>query len=248
MKIKGVIELFKTSKISFIVTIFFVLLISLSSLIVGAYFVFDIDIGDTITYNVVASSETNNAFWGSWPPGTYFGDWSVSAGDNISYTILGDIDTDYMGNIQLGNYTFENVRNVDLACALIISIYPWNGGFFANFSDWDSIESSVVSDNTTIENKDDFSLVINGEQRTFNAKIFHVQNYYGQYSDLYYDTTTGLFLNGTSSFGNYSLSLVLSKTTFEVELISVKAYLDFQLILITLPVLIILIKGFKKFK
>ncbi|MBA7585274.1 hypothetical protein ES708_27249 [subsurface metagenome] len=223
-------------------------MIALSPLVTRAHFIIDIDIGDTVTYNVVTSSETTNAFWGSWPPGTYFGDWSVSASDNVSYTILGDIDTDYVGNIQLGNYTFENVRDVDLASGLVISIYPWNGGFFANFSDWDSIESSVVSANTTIENKNDYNLVINGEQHTFNAKIFHVQNYYGQYSDLYYDTTTGLFLNGTSSFGNYSLSLVLSKTTFEVELISVKAYLDFQLILITLPVLIILKKRFQKFK
>jgi hypothetical protein len=240
--------MFKTINIPCKIAILFVLLISSSSLIARAYFVFDIDIGDTVTYNIVASSETNNAFWGSWPPGTYFGDWSVSAGDNVSYTILGDIDTDYVGNIQLGNYTFENVRDVDLASALIISIYPWGGGFFANFSDWDSIESSVVSANTTIENKNDFSLVINGKQHTFNAKIFHVLNYYGQYSDLYYDTTTGLFLNGTTSFGNYSLSLVLSKTTFEVELIFVKEYLAFQLILIIFPVIIILIKRFQKFK
>ncbi len=240
--------MFKTINIPFKITILFVLLILISSLNARAYFVFEINIGDTVTYNVVASSETINGFWGSWPPGTYFGNWSVSKGDNISYTILGGIDTDYVGNIQLGNYTFENVSDVDLASALIISIYPWSGGFFANFSDWDSIENSVVSANTTIENKNDLSLVINGKQHTFNAKIFHVQNYYGQYSDLYYDTTTGLFLNGTTSFGNYSLSLVLSKTTFEVELISVKAYLDFQLILITLPILIILIKRFQKFK
>ena len=240
--------MFKTINIPCKIAILFVLLISSSSLIARAYFVFDIDIGDTVTYNIVASSETNNAFWGSWPPGTYFGDWSVSAGDNISYTILGDIDTDYVGNIQLGNYTFENVRDVDLASALIVSIYPWSGGFFANFSDWDSIESSVVSANTTIENKNDLSLVINDKQHTFNAKIFHVQNYYGQYSDLYYDTATGLFLNGTTSFGNYSLGLVLSKTTFEVELISVEAHLAFQLILITLPVLTILVKRFQKYK
>ena len=240
--------MFKSINIPCKIAILFVLLISSSSLIARAYFVFDIDIGDTVTYNIVASSETNNAFWGSWPPGTYFGDWSVSVGDNVSYTILGDIDTDYVGNIQLGNYTFENVRDVDLASALIISIYPWSGGFFANFSDWDSIENSVVSANTTIENQNDLSLVINGKQHTFNAKIFHVQNYYGQYSDLYYDTETGLFINGTTSFGNYSLSLVLSETTFEVELISVEAHLAFQLILITLPVLTILVKKFQKFK
>ncbi len=101
--------MFKSINIPCKIAILFVLLISSSSLIARAYFVFDVDIGDTVTYNIVASSETNNAFWGSWPPGTYFGDWSVSVGDNVSYTILGDIDTDYVGNIQLGNYTFENV-------------------------------------------------------------------------------------------------------------------------------------------
>lgn len=169
--------------------------------------------GDWLQYSVFDSSESVNLFYGAWPPGEYYGNWSAKVGDNIFFNISSVTKTSINGTLSIGDYVFSNVRNIDVASALSLSIYPWLGGFFANASDWDNILSSITGTNTTVTLNSSYVKEINNQLFTFSVKIFNTTNYYGQYSTFYYDELTGVLLEGQTSFGSYHLGLRLVSTS-----------------------------------
>ncbi|MHA2358364.1 MAG: hypothetical protein ACXABK_06320 [Candidatus Heimdallarchaeaceae archaeon] len=172
--------------------------------------------GDWIEYEVIGSSNTTNLLFGAWPPGHYFGNWSVGVGDKISYSITSINNININGSLILGNYTFLNVRNVDIASALAISIYPWNGGFFANSSDWDQIGEDIVETNTSKTHLSNHEKIINGSRRYFEVELFNTLDYYGQNSRFHYDSISGILLDASTSFLNYSLEISLINTNLEL--------------------------------
>lgn len=170
---------------------------------------------DYFRYTVISSSNTINFFYGTWPPGNFFGNWSVKPGDTVLFTVSIVNETTIQGNITIGNSSFINVRNIDIANALIISIYPWLGGLIVN-EDWSEIETKIADTNTTSTTINHYPFIINGMQKSFSVIIFNTTNYYGQYSTLIYDYETGLLLSVDTSFGNYHLALNLSDTSITI--------------------------------
>ncbi len=169
---------------------------------------------DFVNYLVTDSSETNNSFFGDWPPGDFFGYWDVSSGEKIDFLITSSNSTTIYGNLTIGNYSFFEVRNVDIASALVISVYPWKGGFVLNEPDWDDINILVAGTNTTIESKTDVMYSVNNRTKTFDVNEITTVNYYGQNSTFIYDTSSNILLECFTSFGNYNLGLILDQTSF----------------------------------
>ena len=190
-------------------------LLLFSSVLIHAGSSYSVVPSDYLLYNVVDSSSTTNYFYGAWPPGHYFGTWSVEAGDKIMFNITSVTDMTINGTLTLGNVTFTDVRNIDIGSALALSIYPWMGGFIANSSDWTNIEQLVENTNTSIS-VEQITYSVNDNNITLIARIFEVSNYYGQYSKLIYDNNTGILLEGTTSFSNYRLSLSLEFTSVKL--------------------------------
>ncbi len=172
--------------------------------------------GDFIKYRVTNSSNTENAFYGAWPPAHYFGNWSVNIGDIIMFTVTSTTNTSINGTIVLGNNTFVNVRNIDIASALAFSIYPWMGGLIANSSNWDNIDQQINNCNSSLTIDSNFSFTINSGDITTTIRKYTVNNYYGQYSEFYYDSETGVLLKGYSGFGNYLLAVQISDTNISI--------------------------------
>ncbi len=171
--------------------------------------------GDYFRYNVISSSNTTNIFYGAWPPGNLFGNWSVKPGDILLFNVSIVNETTIKGNITIGNSSFINVRNIDIANALLISIYPWLGGLIVN-EEWSEIENKIEETNTTSTRINNYSFISNGIQKSFSAIIFNTTNYYGQYSILIYDYDTGILLSVDTSFGNYHLAMNLSDTSIKI--------------------------------
>ncbi len=200
-----------------------------------------LEIGDLLTYEVLESSGTENVFYGNWPPGTYFGNWSVVPNDQIRYSMTSITETEINGTLFLGNTmtnsTFYNVRNVDLAFGLTIGIYPWNGGFFANSSDWENIESQVQQTNTTIDEISNFEQNINGENKSYEVTLFQTSDYNGQFSALYYHSSTGVLLKAHTSYGLYELSIELISTNLEIESQTKTVFMDISSLLVIFPLI-----------
>jgi len=175
-----------------------------------------LQIGDWLEYEVTGSSNTTNLFYGAWPPGYFFGNWSVSVGEKISYSITSINNISINGTLIIGNYTFQNVRYIDIASALAISIYPWNGGFIANSSDWDNIEDVIAETNTSMTKFSNYETLINGSSRFFDVELFTTTDYYGQNSLFHYDGVSGILLGATTSFENYSLEISLILTSLDL--------------------------------
>jgi len=209
----------------------------------------ELDIGDLLTYEVLESSGTENVFYGTWPPGTYFGNWSVVPNDQIRYNITSITETDINGTLFLGNTltnsSFYNVRNIDLAFGLTVGIYPWNGGFLANSSDWENIESQIQQTNTTIDEISNFEQIINGENEFYEVILFQTSDYYGQFSTLYYHGSTGVLLKAHTSYGLYELSIQLISTSLEIESQTKTVYIALASVLVIFP-LISIFKIMKK--
>ncbi len=181
----------------------------------------NIDAGDWLSYNVVSASDTINDFYGTFPPGTYYGNWSVVIDDIISFNITSVQDgvvngTLFFGNA-LENETFYNVRNMDTAFGLGLGIYPWNGGFLANSSDWDNIMSSIQATNTTVTIVDNYNHPIEGDLNTYSVIHFNTSDYYGQFSNFYYHKESGVLLKALTSFGLYELEISLNATNLELD-------------------------------
>ena len=66
--------------------------------------------GDIVEYTIIDASETINFFYGAWPPGDYYGNWTVSQNEKIAYEITNDTVAEIEGGLVLGNYTFNNIR------------------------------------------------------------------------------------------------------------------------------------------
>lgn len=173
--------------------------------------------GDMVEYTVLNTSETTNLFYGAWPPGDYYGNWTVSQDERVIYEITNDTANEMEGTIILGNYTFNNVRNIDVASALALSIYPWNGGFFANASDWTGITTMIENTNTSMILIEDYEQTINSDNYILDIYEFNVENYYGQYSLFRYDVESGTLLNAFTSFGYYHLNVSLSSTNIDMQ-------------------------------
>ena len=47
----------------------------------------ELEVGDWLIYEVLESNETENVFYGAFPPLTYFGNWSVVVGDKIVFNL-----------------------------------------------------------------------------------------------------------------------------------------------------------------
>ena len=202
-----------------------------------------------VDYTVIDTSNDTNMFFGAWPPGHYLGNWSVAVGENIKYTITSSDNVSINGTLTLGNYTFTDVRNVDVASALIISIYPWNGGFFANSSDWENIKTQLEDTNTIIEEESNYSHLINTLNRYFQIIKFNTSDYFGQTSLFFYDKESGILLYAKSCFGNYSLHISLSLTSLEIGLPSKTSSLDYLSVLsISLILFIMVILKKKRLK
>lgn len=187
------------------------------SSIVTSYQNLNLKSGDVVEYTIINASETTNLFYGAWPPGDYYGNWTVSQNEKVVYEITNDTASEMEGILVLGNYTFNNIRNIDVASALALSIYPWNGGFFANASDWTSITGKIENTNTSMILVEDYEQTINDENYMFNIYEFNTENYYGQYSMLRYDVESGTLLNAFTSFGYYYLNISLSSTNIDIQ-------------------------------
>ena len=175
-----------------------------------------VKIDEWVDYTVLESSNGTNFFYGAWPPGSYFGNWSISKGEHIKFTVSSSDIIGINGTLTIGNYTFNDVRNIDAASALALSIYPWNGGFFANSSDWLAIKLQIEETNTSIEESSNFEYKINDVNRYFDVIKFNTTDYYGQNSLFYYDKESGILLRAKSYFGNYSLDISLWLSSLEL--------------------------------
>ena len=173
--------------------------------------------GDMVEYIILDSSETTNLFFGAWPPGDYYGNWSVSQNEKIVYEITNDTTNEKEGILILGNYTFNNIRNIDVASALALSVYPWNGGFFANASDWTGITEMIENTNTSVILIEDYEQTINDDNYVLDIYELNVENYYGQYSLFRYDVESGILLNAFTSFGYYHLNISLFSTNIDIQ-------------------------------
>lgn len=178
---------------------------------------FSISSGNWVEYIVLDSSDTTNMFFGAWPPGDYLGNWSVSQNEIISYEITNDTTDELEGVLVIGNYIFENIRNIDVASALAISVFPWAGGFFANFSDWTEIAISIEETNTTMVLVEDYIQTINDTLYTFDVYEFNTENYYGQFSQFRYIAESGILLSAFTSFWDYTLNISLSSTNINLK-------------------------------
>ena len=175
-----------------------------------------ITIDDWVEYTVLDANNETNAFYGAWPPGYFFGNWSISKGEIIRYTVTTSNVLGINGSLSLGNYTFSDVRNIDAASALLLSIYPWNGGFFANTSDWILVKNLIENTNTSIEERSNFAHVINNQNKFLKVIEFNTTNYYGQSSLFYYDKFSGVLLYAKSCFLDYFLNITLMSTSLEL--------------------------------
>ena len=216
-------------------------LLLFSSFLVCAGSSYTIIPSDYLIYNVMDASSTINYFYGAWPPGTYFGTWSVKEGDKVMFNITSVTSNSINGTLTLGNVTFSNVRNNDVGSALALSIYPWMGGLIANSSDWDDITQLVENTNTTIS-VEQITHFVNGDNLTLVARIFEVSNYYGQYSKLIYDNETGILLEGITSFSNYLLSLSLEFTSIELNIQAQKTMWTPLLVSVFSVVIVVILK------
>ena len=189
-----------------------------SNLILAEY---NLDIENWLSYNVISASDTINVFYGNFPPGTYFGEWSVTKGDKIIYNITSVNNFEINGTLFLGNEssnkTFTNVRNIDIAFGLTLGIYPWNGGFFADSSNWNNIQNLVQGTNTTIREIKKYAQEIQEELKYFSVIMFNTSNYYGQYSLLYYHRTSGVLIKASTSYNLYALNISLTSTNLVLE-------------------------------
>ncbi len=211
------------NKKNLLLTILIVLSFSLTLLVSNGFsYKLNLNDEDWLKYQVLASSATENMFVGNWPPGHYYGNWSVIPEDWIMFNVTSFIPSSeingtlFLGNM-LNNTKFYDVRNIDVAFGLGLSIYPWNGGFFANESDWDNIEVQVQGTNTTISDLSNFEHTLNGTLNSYEVKVFNTQDYYGQNSSLYYHTDTGVLLKAFTSYGLYELNITLISTNLEIN-------------------------------
>ena len=186
------------------------------------------EINDWVEYTVLEANNGTNFFYGAWPPGKFFGNWSVVEGETIRFDITSSDIYGINGTLVTGNYTFNDVRNIDVASALTISIYPWNGGFFTNSSDWLSIRTQIENTNTTIEEDSNIRYEINRQVRYLEIIRFNTINYYGQNSTFCYDKHSGVLLKAKTSFNNYLLNVIISKSSLELGLSSKTSNLNFN--------------------
>ena len=232
--------------VRFVIIATIMCLLLFSTMPFGVVLGINVSPGDWVEYAVTDSSETENMFYGAWPPGTFYGNWTVSEGDEIWFNVTGVSSTDINGTLKLGSYTFSNVRNIDVASALALSIYPWLGGFFADVSNWNKISNDISGTNTTLTYNVSYVQVINGKETVFSVNVFNTTNYYGQFSLFYYDSNTGLLLAGFTSFGSYRLGLKLLATSLFIEEITTQATLPNVIFLLMTLVPIVLFRTKRK--
>lgn len=240
-------SIFKISKISLL---FLVIVIFSSPCAFQASYASSAEIDDWVDYKVLEANNGTNYFYGAWPPGDYYGNWSVAKGEHIGYNITSSDVTGINGTLTLGNYTFNNVRNIDAASALALSIYPWNGGFFANSSDWLAIEIQIENTNTSIKEESNIKYTINNIDLFFEVIKFNTIDYYGQNSLFCYDKNSGVLLSAKSYFGNYLLNISLSFTSIEIgfssKTFTLKNPYIFSYVLIFLAIMVLKRKSRKK--
>ena len=243
-------KLKSTSKITIIGLFLLLIVISSPPCIFQTGFASYIEIDEWVDYTVLESSNGTNFFYGAWPPGYYFGNWNISKGEHIHYAVTSSDIIGINGTLTIGNYTFNDVRNIDVASALALSIYPWNGGFFANSSDWSAIKTQVEKTNTSIEESSNLEHKINDLNQYFDIIKFNTTNYYGQNSLFYYDKESGILLCAKSCFGNYSLNISLSLSSLELgspsKTYDLKYTYAFSYILVFLTIIILKRKPWKK--
>jgi len=200
---------------------------------------------DWLKFQVLASSGTENMFFGNWPPGHYYGNWSVIPEDLIMFNVTSVGDDEINGTLFLGNLenntTFYDVRNIDVAFGLGLSIYPWNGGIFANESAWDSIELQVQGTNTTISHLTNFEHKLNGILNSYEVNVFNTQDYYGQFSTFHYHSDTGVLLKAFTSYGSYELNITLVSTSLEIDSASQTTGFSFGLTFVPITLLPIIV-------
>ncbi len=187
------------------------------SSVVTSYQDINLKSGDMVEYTIIDASETTNLFYGAWPPGDYYGNWTVNQNEKIVYELTNDTAIEMEGILVLGNYSFNDIRNIDVASALALSVYPWSGGFFANASDWSSIAVIIENTNTSMILIEDYEQTINGDNYVLDIYEFNVENYYGQYSLFRYGAESGILLNAFTSFGYYHLNISLSSTNINIQ-------------------------------
>ena len=209
------VKFFKTTAFQ-VVAILCILNMILTSVVTGNQNL-NLKSGNIVEYAILDSSETTNLFYGAWPPGNYYGNWSVCQSEKIVYEITNDTADEMEGVLVLGNYTFNNIRNIDVASALALSVYPWNGGFFANTSDWTGITEMIENTNTSMTLIEDYNQTINDDDYALDIYEFNVEDYYGQYSLFRYDVESGILLNAFTSFGAYYLNISLSSTNIDIQ-------------------------------
>jgi len=194
--------------------------------------------GDWLKYQVNASSDTINDFYGNWPPGTYYGNWSVVPEDQIMFNITSIQGDEINGTLFIGNKInnsiFYNVRNIDIAFGLGLSIYPWFGGFLAEESNWDDILSDIQNTNTTAEQLSDYEHSVNNITNIYEVRRFDTEDYYGQFSEFYYHISTGILLRAYTSYGAFELNISLVSTSIEIDSYTAKTAKNFTSVLIVI--------------
>ena len=204
--------------------------------------------GDWFEYLVLDASNTTNDFYGSWPPGMFYGNWSIMEGEKIKFIVLSIEGRIRNCSLILGNYSFENIRDIDAAVALTFSIYPWNGGFIANASEWDKIEQQIENTNTTQIISKKYEHIINNTSEKYRARIFNTTDYNGQKSLFHYHDETGVLLEASTSFTDYSLHVSLTSTSFKLEDYKGTFSLDFPIyfmIVCVIPIMLIVKRVFR---
>jgi len=219
----------------FLISLFLITNFSFSAAAVST----ELEVGDWLIYEVLESNDTENVFYGAFPPLTYFGNWSVVVGDKIIFNLTSVTEESINGTLFFGNdmtnTTFTNVRNVDAAFGLTIGIGSWNGGFCANASDWSNIQSTIQSTNTTTEEASNYEHSINENPKFYDVMKFDTKDYFGQFTTLFYHKTNGVLLKAVTLFGSYNLSIEIISTNLEIEGYTKRVSMDLSMILLILP-------------
>ncbi|MBY8999441.1 MAG: hypothetical protein KGD64_00845 [Candidatus Heimdallarchaeota archaeon] len=239
-----IVEISRTS--FFQVTLLLCLFIVFSPSLISSNQGINLKIGDVIVYDVLEASNTSNLFFGAWPPGDYLGNWTVNQNERIVYELTNVTTSEIEGGLDLGNYSFLEVRSIDIASALVLSIYPWNGGFFANATNWNGIMEMVENTNTSVTIVEGLEHNVNNEAQLFNVYIFSTENYYGQDSLFCYDIDSGVLLSAYSSFGEYYLNISLSSTNFEMQNTNIISYYFLSYVSLFLIIALIIRKRSQK--
>ncbi len=172
---------------------------------------FDVDI--QLEYLVVGSSNTTNAYYDE--SYSLVGNWSATIGDVIYFNISRISENDSRGDLKINDFIRKNESDDVIASNLALSAWPWMGGFYIE-ENWTDVESFIDANvsNTTIT-EESVNIPIKDFEITVTAKKISVNNLHGQESTFYYSKESKILVKASTSFGKYSLNIVLKNANLD---------------------------------